>query len=482
MDVKPNSLLGLLPANGSTSLVSTLPSAGQPNIVPTVLPKSGKPEVIRVRDGIVVTKPKPKPPTTSQSTAVSVPSLAPPGTTPVMNPALNANMMNNNLAFQAFLASGGNASTLMMKMLEAQKAAANGSQPVIQKAPLVPGPSDPPKKNRLKVFANGYFMTFDKISSCKTKHFWRCEFKNTCKARMHTDPQNKKIDSFIHVHNHKAPTNEEIALYGLDPLNIIKNHVYVVTNVSDPTQRRKIRKQVAEQEAAAKRLEQHQEEELKKKQSAETMATIKALYAQMQGLPPPGFPPTSAEPPAQSTSSVTEASSQPTIVLPNPISPGKPTPTFAVPVGPAPPRQLLKRPLVDPTRTNMALVNHPNFRATFELALKLRRVWKTESRRVPRMVENSTTYFEFYVAKDEGSEENCYSPLRIEKRDKVHLKEALETFFEQKCEGDVLYGVASNINVKINQDIMESWDNGQFFLVDISDPTRWRMTYIDDKN
>lgn len=60
-----------------------------------------------------------------------------------------------------------------------------------------PHEGETPKKARLKVFSNGYFMTFDKVSSCQKKHFWRCEYKNTCKARMHTDILSEKVNRLV---------------------------------------------------------------------------------------------------------------------------------------------------------------------------------------------------------------------------------------------------------------------------------------------
>ncbi|KAK5976437.1 FLYWCH-type domain-containing protein [Trichostrongylus colubriformis] len=64
--------------------------------------------------------------------------------------------------------------------------------------------------NRMKVYDNGYIFTYDKDSSCGQRSFWRCERKNECPARVHTNPFTNQIIKRIHSHSHEPPNPEEL--------------------------------------------------------------------------------------------------------------------------------------------------------------------------------------------------------------------------------------------------------------------------------
>uniref|UniRef100_A0A1I7TLK3 FLYWCH-type domain-containing protein n=1 Tax=Caenorhabditis tropicalis TaxID=1561998 RepID=A0A1I7TLK3_9PELO len=385
----------------------------------------------------------------------------------------NASFDLNNTSVQSLLSSLGSnfdANTLISKMFGATQ----------RRGSLLMSPIGLPKKTRLKVFANGFFMTFDKVSSCKTKHFWRCEFKNTCKARMHTDIHNKEIESFIHDHNHKKPTDEEVSLYGLDPTTIQRNHVYVVNHISDPTQRRKIRKQVAEQEAAAKRLEEHNQVEIQKQQTAATMAVVQSAYAQM------------VKTNLQSTSSLTQpsASPRPMLLAQLPFlkseiaSPQRLDYDFKPSTSKI--HEIVENPIAQIPRHSETkamsddLLNHPTFQSNFEIAQKLRKIWKRKPRITPKCSETPTEYLEFYVSNKNESEDQLYVIVRIEQRNEEMFKDALEKFIVQKCLGRVVIGISSTINVVISETILKTWENGQFFLLDVSNPNCWQLKYVDE--
>ncbi|CAO82067.1 FLYWCH transcription factor 1 [Caenorhabditis elegans] len=426
-----------------------------------------------------------------------------------------SSVIKNNAVLQALLASasaggfGDNAGLTMSKLLTA--ALANGSTAVAKRDAGSPR-TDIPKKTRLKVFSNGFFMTFDKLSSCQKKYFWRCEYKNTCKARMHTDIVTEKILTFIHEHNHSAPIDEEVRLYGLDPTNIERNRVYIVGNVADPNQRRKIRKQVADREAAAKRLVQQQEEEQQKQQSASSIVAARAAYAQaMQN----GSIPTSSGVASflQSTSATAPMTSHSMLLAQMPflnniktemsnmvkneqftperytqhMSPNL-TATIApliIPTenydSPSYRQPAIKRKATDLTNEEHDLRRDPMFQPTFELARKLRKLWKGEPNRYPRTTTTPTHHFEFFLSKNDGTDEHLYVPMRINLRDEAHLKEALQDFCGQQCIGMLLFGISPKISVMFNQPMLNNWDNNQFFLLDISNPSRWRLMYVDDQ-
>ncbi|KAK5982083.1 hypothetical protein GCK32_015317 [Trichostrongylus colubriformis] len=47
-------------------------------------------------------------------------------------------------------------------------------------------------------------------SSCGQRSFWRCERKNECPARVHTNPFTNQIIKRIHSHSHEPPNPEEL--------------------------------------------------------------------------------------------------------------------------------------------------------------------------------------------------------------------------------------------------------------------------------
>uniref|UniRef100_A0A1I7U4U9 FLYWCH-type domain-containing protein n=1 Tax=Caenorhabditis tropicalis TaxID=1561998 RepID=A0A1I7U4U9_9PELO len=419
--------------------------------------------------------------------------------------------LQSNPAIAALLANGTNPNTIVSQLLGAVKGA--GIVPKTE----IGSPSTPSeKRTRLKVFSNGYFMTFDKISSCGNKHFWRCEYKNTCKARMHTDINSEKIVVYIHDHNHKPPTNEEVRLYGLDPIGYERNRVYVVGSLADPNLRRKIRKQEAERELAAQRLEQQKEEQQREEKNVAAIAAARALYEQalasknmlsgalapssssgaaavptppqmnflaqlpflkqeMNDLPVPGVSsvqPVVPVPNWTSSSSLLipkmelEAQSQPCST----VTPARP---------PAAKRKAVE--IKQETEDNNDIRNDPLFRSTFEIAQKLRKLWKPVPSRYPRQTKTPSLHWEFYLSMQTDSEEHLYVLLRIERRDEIHLKTALQRFCGKTCVGMLLFGISPKISVILSQLMMAEWENNQFFLLDISNPTRWRLMYVDDQ-
>ncbi|CAI2350688.1 unnamed protein product [Caenorhabditis sp. 36 PRJEB53466] len=449
--------------------------------------------------------------------------------------------LQNNAAFQALLGAGaiglGNNPNVTISTLFGNPKLTAMKREI--KTESVDG--DSPKKTRVKVFANGYFMTFDKVSSCQKKHFWRCEYKNTCKARMHTDILSEMVRStascatpvsvptqilqFIHDHNHNPPTDDEIRLYGLDPTTIEKNQVYIVGNTADPNQRRKIRKQQADAEAAIKRIEQQQQEEIQRHQTAAAIAAAQAAVAQATGRQPsPAASVAAAASLLQAvncpTSSATATShamllaqlpfakKEITQMAPPPyISPNLPlqtsTPTssaqnlLAMSSGAIAPLVIpqessfdasgllrqgpTKRKIRETANEDEELRRDPMFEPTFEIARKLRKLWKGEPSRYPRTCTAPTRHFEFYLSKNDGTDEHLYMQMRIEQRDETHLKEALQEFCGQQCIGMLLFGISPKISVMFNQPMLCNWDNHQFFLLDISNPSRWRLMYVDDK-
>uniref|UniRef100_A0A158PC66 FLYWCH-type domain-containing protein n=1 Tax=Angiostrongylus cantonensis TaxID=6313 RepID=A0A158PC66_ANGCA len=64
--------------------------------------------------------------------------------------------------------------------------------------------------NMEEVYDNGYIFTYDKDSSCGQRSFWRCERKNECPARVHTNPLTNQIIKRLHQHSHEPPNPDEL--------------------------------------------------------------------------------------------------------------------------------------------------------------------------------------------------------------------------------------------------------------------------------
>uniref|UniRef100_A0A1I7V051 FLYWCH-type domain-containing protein n=1 Tax=Caenorhabditis tropicalis TaxID=1561998 RepID=A0A1I7V051_9PELO len=423
------------------------------------------------------------------------------------NPALEALIANGTL--------GDNPSLAISQLFGGVKASPTPAAVPVQATEIKTSPKETGKRQRLKVFSNGYFMSFDKVSSCANKHFWRCEYKNTCKARMHTDINNEKIVVYIHDHNHKPPTNEEVRLYGLDPIGYERNRVYFVESVADPTQRRKIRKQVAEEEAAAKRLEQQKQDDLQRQKNAATIAAARAVYAQATSGVSNDIPTSSAV----AAAALLQPSSLSSVAVPGQMNPNallmaqlpfmrqgmgmndlsvgvpsvQPTNFVAQNLAASFPSSLLipKEESVSSSQPSLKriavesddsdLKRDPMFQPTFEIARKLRKLWKAEPNRYPRTTNTPSTHFEFYISKKTDDEEHLYVSMRIEQRDEAHLREALQEFCGQNCIGMLLFGISPKISVMFNQPMISAWENNQFFLIDNSNPSRWRLMYVDDQ-
>ena len=60
----------------------------------------------------------------------------------------------------------------------------------------------PSKRGKEKLIHEGYSYVFDKFSADHSKKFWRCELKNECKARLHTNVDNDRVLMQMNQHSH----------------------------------------------------------------------------------------------------------------------------------------------------------------------------------------------------------------------------------------------------------------------------------------
>ena len=49
------------------------------------------------------------------------------------------------------------------------------------------------QRDKEKFIENGHMYTFDRYSADMTKKFWRCQEKDFCRARIHTDLQTNQV-------------------------------------------------------------------------------------------------------------------------------------------------------------------------------------------------------------------------------------------------------------------------------------------------
>lgn len=58
------------------------------------------------------------------------------------------------------------------------------------------------KRGKPKCMYEGFIYIFDKLSANGNKKFWRCEFKNECKARLHTTLDHSRVIDVRNQHSH----------------------------------------------------------------------------------------------------------------------------------------------------------------------------------------------------------------------------------------------------------------------------------------
>ena len=58
------------------------------------------------------------------------------------------------------------------------------------------------RQGKAKFAVDGNMFVFDRVSSCGTKKFWRCERRNECKVRIHT--RDGIVLKTIHEHTHDS--------------------------------------------------------------------------------------------------------------------------------------------------------------------------------------------------------------------------------------------------------------------------------------
>ena len=58
------------------------------------------------------------------------------------------------------------------------------------------------ERQREKFEYDGYIYVFDKNGQCGTRKFWRCEEKDYCRGRIHTDMQNNYLRD-VTQHSHQ---------------------------------------------------------------------------------------------------------------------------------------------------------------------------------------------------------------------------------------------------------------------------------------
>lgn len=119
-------------------------------------------------------------------------------------------------------------------------------------------------------------------------------------------------------------------------------------------------------------------------------------------------------------------------------------------------RQGVKRKASDADLLNDPVTQDPMFAPTFEIAQKLKKLWKPEPNRYPRTVAVPTRHFDFYISKDDGKDEHLFVAMRIEERKEQHLKEALQEFCNSEaCPDLFLFGVSPKISIMFNEPVSD---------------------------
>ncbi|CAI5445380.1 unnamed protein product [Caenorhabditis angaria] len=262
-----------------------------------------------------------------------------------------------------------------------------------------------PRATRMKVYADGFFMTFDKESSCGLKNFWRCERKNECPARMHTKVNELTILKRIHPHNHPMPSAAELAFYNLNLDEVVADQVLPVNAIS-----RSMFK--------CRRLSRMLHES-----------------PQDQSLVIPNIPSPGNSISAENQAIIAQLNSRP---IKRELSEDSDERASS------PKRQKI-------SEIEQFVMNTPNFMEIFEISKKLFGFMNQSLLNKKLLV---------YVA---NGDEDVYQPIELETKTERCLVKHLETLTSETCSKHVHLVVSSSINVVIHDSLISSWTPGKYF-------------------
>uniref|UniRef100_A0A1I7U351 FLYWCH-type domain-containing protein n=2 Tax=Caenorhabditis tropicalis TaxID=1561998 RepID=A0A1I7U351_9PELO len=310
-------------------------------------------------------------------------------------------------------------------------------------------PEYKPRNVREKVFAEGYIMSFDKQSCCGTKYFWRCERKNDCNARLHTDIVTREIVRKLHPHNHPMPTPEELAFYEQDFSVLHPAYCHPVKSINRSYMQRKLSR-------ASHVVPQIQPSLLPEPMEIETNKSIHFPQNNMILLAS-----------AMAAATASARTSPPSVIGQKRMA------TSMLPAKLKSPRSIKK----EEDDTNQ-LMSQDEFRATYEITRKLMEMMKPKTEIGVRWQGNEEALL-LFLSHDNGAYENVFFPVVVMNRDERSLMTALEGFAGKRCEGRIALCYSQRVQVLVHEALISNWTHGKLFLVNSDSSALWRLTPVD---
>ncbi|KAF1761717.1 hypothetical protein GCK72_009973 [Caenorhabditis remanei] len=313
-------------------------------------------------------------------------------------------------------------------------------------------PEYKPRNIREKVYADGYIMSFDKKSCCGTKFFWRCERKNDCNARMHSDIATREIVRKLHPHNHEKPSPEELAFYEQDFSSLDPNYCHPVKSINRSYMQRKLSR------ASHIVSQTQQNSQLPEPMEIDTNQTIQQLQHNNNLM--------------LFASAVAAAASAgvspPTGVGQKRIS------SSVLPIQIKSPRLIKK----EEEETFPQTITTEELRTTYEITRKLMKMMKPKTEIGVRWKGDEDALL-LFLSNDNGAEENVFLPVVVMNRNEKSLVAALEGFTGKRCEGSIALSYSQRVNVLVHEALICNWTHGKLFLVNSDSMALWRLTPVD---
>ncbi|EGT52231.1 CBN-FLH-2 protein [Caenorhabditis brenneri] len=312
-------------------------------------------------------------------------------------------------------------------------------------------PEYKPRNVREKVYADGYIMSFDKKSCCGTKYFWRCERKNDCNARMHSDIVTREIVRKLHPHNHDKPSPEELAFYEQDFSVLDPNYCHPVKSINRSYMQRKLSRvtHFVPQTQPPSQLPEPME--------IETNQTFSQSFPQNNMI---------------LLASAMAAASASARISP-PIIGQKRVATTMMPIKLKSPRSIKQE-----ENETSQLLSQEEFRVTYEITRKLMELMKPKTEIGVRWQGDEDSLL-LFLSQDSGADENVFFPVVVMNRNERSLITALEGFAGKRCEGKIALCYSQKVHVLVHEALISNWTHGKLFLVNSDSSALWRLTPVD---
>ncbi|CAO4369967.1 unnamed protein product [Caenorhabditis nigoni] len=322
----------------------------------------------------------------------------------------------------------------------------SSSGTVISIPSLMNEPEYKPRNIREKVYADGFIMSFDKKSCCGTKYFWRCERKNDCNARMHSDIVTREIVRKLHPHNHEKPSPEELAFYEQDFSLLDPNYCHPVKSINRSYMQRKLSKASnvnPQMVQLCSQLPDPMEIDTKQFQQTNSLMLFGTIAA---------------------AAAASSGSSPPTIGQ-------KRLSTNCVPIK-------MKSPRKNEEDSAESTITAEELRSVYDITKRIMKMMKPVTEIGVRWQGDQDALL-IYLSHDNGAEDSVFFPVVVISKDTKSLMTAVEGFTGKRCEGKITLCLSPKVHILMHDALISNWTHGKLFLVNSNSPDFWRLTPVD---